>query len=79
MIVWRGRVGSQLSIQEGVGLKPEVGDARDTAWADRLVELFGREKEGWPAGILPRAFSDMPRIWEGSWPSAEEMEGLREV
>ena len=27
----------------------------------RLWELLTREKGGAPAGILPRAFSDMPR------------------
>lgn len=38
--------------------------------------LFCREKEGFPAGILPRAFSD-----NRGWPSSvvEAIEGLREV
>ena len=31
-----------------------------------LVVLFWRENERAPAGILPRAFSDMPRSWTGS-------------
>ncbi len=50
------------------------------AWLFRLVVLFCRENEGWPAGILPRAFSDMPRNWVGSGsPFDEEIDAFREV
>ena len=34
--------------------------------------LFWREKVGWPTGILPRAFSDMPRNCRGTDSSIEE-------
>ena len=45
-----------------------------------LVILFTREKEGCPAGILPLAFSDMPRSWSGTASSTEEeTEGVREL
>lgn len=46
----------------------------------RLVVLFWREKDGWPAGSFPRAFSDMPRSCVGRRSSAEEeTEGVREL
>ena len=70
--MWRGRVGSQESIQCAVGSKPMNGDVRAAALLDRLVVLFCRENEGWPAGIFPRAFSDMPRNWVGRGSSAED-------
>lgn len=39
-----------------------------------------REKDGWPAGNLPRAFSDMPRSCVGSCSSVdEEIEGVLEL
>ncbi len=42
--------------------------------------LFCLEKEDCPAGILPRAFSDMPRNWVGNGsPADDEMEGVRDV
>lgn len=45
-----------------------------------LVILFCREKVGCPAGIFPRAFSDMPRSCKGTLSSTtEDMEGLREL
>lgn len=34
--------------------------------------LFWRENVGFPAGILPRAFSDMPRSCTGTASSIEE-------
>ena len=71
-IVCKGRVGSQESIHWAVGSKPEVGDEIVAAWLFRLVVLFCRENEGWPAGILPRAFSDMPRNCVGSGSSFDE-------
>lgn len=51
----------------------------DAGWLLRLVVLFWREKDGWLAGILPRAFSDIPRSWVGSGSSVEETEGVREL
>ena len=76
----KGSVGSQESIQRAVGSKLEVGDEMVAAWLFRLVVLFCRENEGWPAGILPRAFSDMPRNCVGNGSSAdEESEAVREL
>ena len=78
--VWSGRVGSQLSIQFAVGSKPPVGAEKLFAWwLEREVVLFCRENDGVFAGILPRAFSDIPRSWVGSGSSVEEIEGLRDV
>lgn len=65
-MVWRGRSGSQESSQEALGTKPVEVEWMTGAWEERDVELFWREKEGWPAGRLPRAFSDMPRSWRGT-------------
>lgn len=49
------------------------------AWLLRLVTLFCREKVAWPAGIFPRAFSDIRRCWSGTLSSAdEETDGVRE-
>ena len=46
----------------------------------RLVVLFWREKAGCPTGILPRAFSDMPRNWRGTASSTEDTtDALREA
>ena len=46
----------------------------------RLVVLFCRENAGWPTGILPRAFSDIPRNWSGTVSSIEEaIDALREA
>ena len=79
-MVCKGRVGSQESIQWAVGSKSKVGDEMVVAWLFRLVVLFCRENEGWPAGILPRAFSDMPRNCVGSGSSLDEdMEAVREL
>jgi hypothetical protein len=79
-IVWRGRSGSQESSQAGEGVKPVVGVWMTGARDASDVELFWREKEGWPAGILPRAFSDMPRSWRGTAAASmeEEREGVPE-
>jgi hypothetical protein len=38
----------------------------------RLVTLFCREKVGWPTGIFPRAFSDMPLNCSGTDSSIED-------
>lgn len=79
-MVCKGREGSQESIQRAVGSKPEVGDEMVAAWLFRLVVLFCRENEGWPAGILPRAFSDMPRSCAGNGSSVdEEIDAVREL
>lgn len=80
-IVWRGRVGSQESIQCAVGSKPPgFGDIIVAAWLLKLVVLFCRENEGCPAGILPRAFSDMPRNCVGRGSSIDEdTEGFRDA
>ena len=34
--------------------------------------LFCRENVGWPTGILPRAFSDMPLNWSGTDSSTDD-------
>lgn len=44
-----------------------------------LVILFWREKEGRPAGSFPRAFSEIPLIWELVSSTVEANEGLRDV
>jgi hypothetical protein len=43
------------------GVKKSFAPGLGAATLMRLVVLFCREKVGWPMGILPRAFSDMPR------------------
>ena len=59
------------------GTKPLMADT--ILWLLRLVILFCRENDGCPAGILPLAFSDMPRSCNGTASSIEEaMEGFRE-
>ena len=46
-MVCRGRVGSQVSIQPGVGAKMPPGtEGERTWWAERDVVLFWREKDG---------------------------------
>jgi hypothetical protein len=46
----------------------------------RLVILFWRENVGWPTGILPRAFSDMPRSWRGTDSSTDDaIDALRDA
>lgn len=66
--------------QAAVGVKPldDVGNAADMLlW---LVMLFCLENDGCPAGIFPRAFSDMPRSWSGTLSSTlDETDGLLEV
>ena len=93
-IVWRGSSGSQVSIwglsvtrispQDALqlthgaeGTKPFIPDI--ILWLLRLDILFCRENDGWPAGILPLAFSDIPRSCKGTASSTEEaIEGFRE-
>lgn len=46
----------------------------------RLVVLFWRENAGFPTGILPRAFSDIPRSCRGTESSVDDaMEALLEA
>lgn len=49
-------------------LAPNAGVAR----LAKLVVLFWREKAGCPIGLLPLAFSDIPRSWRGTDSSIEE-------
>lgn len=64
-MVCSGNSGSHESIQRAVGVKPPcvvVGLRIDLGgWLPRLVVLLCREKDVAFAGILPRAFSDIPR------------------
>jgi hypothetical protein len=56
---------------------PRLGVALKLA---RLVVLFWRENVGCPTGILPRAFSDMPRSCRGTDSSIEEaIDALRDA
>lgn len=60
------------------GTKPLIPETM--LWLFRLDMLFCREKDGWPAGILPLAFSDIPRSCKGTASSTEEaIDGFREV
>lgn len=55
------RTGKALT-QGVVGVNPPAFDDVTAAiWLLRLVVLFCRENDGWPTGILPLAFSDIPR------------------
>ena len=50
-----------------------------SAYLLKLVVLSWRENVGGPAGILPLAFSDMPRNWSGTASSTiDETEGVRD-
>ena len=63
-----------------VGSNEKEVEAATACGLVRLVVLFCREKEIWPAGILPRAFSDMPRSCVGRGSSVnEETEGVLEL
>lgn len=53
--------GSVLLTQAAVGVKPPDGVTNAADMLLWLVMLSCREKDGCPAGIFPRAFSDMPR------------------
>ena len=65
--------------QETVGVKPVDEATNRVDMLVWLVMLFWREKDGRPAGIFPRAFSDMPRNCEPFSSVVEAKEGLREV
>lgn len=71
-IVCSGNSGSQLSIHCDVGSNCPVWDWPDTEYPLRLLMLFCLEKLCTPAGILPRAFSDMPRSCVGTASSTTE-------
>lgn len=59
------------------GTKPLIADT--ILWLFKLDILFCRENDDWPAGILPLAFSDIPRSCRGTASSTEEaIEGFRE-
>ena len=61
------------------GVKPVLMLRAAAEWLLRLVVLFWREKVVWPAGILPRAFSDIPRTCRGTASSIDDdTEGVRE-
>lgn len=45
---------------EAEGVKNSFVASAGVATLLRLVMLFVREKVGWPTGIFPLAFSDMP-------------------
>lgn len=65
--------------QATVGANPIDGDMNKADMLVWLVILFWRENEGCPAGFLPRAFSDIPRICELVSSVVDAMDGLREV
>ena len=54
---------------------PGVGG---TMWLLILPMLLTRENVGVPTGILPLAFSDIPRSCVGTALSIEEADGVRE-
>lgn len=75
-------VGSQYGelTQGTVGVKPVDVPQNRADMLVWLVMLFCREKDGRPAGILPRAFSDKPRSCCKPFSSVTEAkDGLREV
>ena len=76
--VCKGSSGSHVSSHVGVGMNPLFIKSLERA---RFVVLFWREKLDIPAGIFPRAFSDMPRSCEGSASSADDeaIEGALEL
>ena len=97
--VWRGSVGSQVSIcpvQYVKGLSRNWDQHTQSAVGSKvlgdegfmvllmLCEELTRENGGAPAGILPLAFSDMPRSWIGTVLSTDEstdgvLEGWNDV
>ena len=59
-------------------MKPAFVEAIVVVERPRLVVLFCLEKVGIPAGILPLAFSDMPRSWDGTASTGDDNEGALE-
>lgn len=71
---------TEIHTHDAVGVKPFTGDINAAAWLVRLMTLFCLEKDGCPAGILPLAFSDMPRSCKGTVSSIEDdIDGVREL
>jgi hypothetical protein len=61
------------------GVKNSLEPMMGVLMLARLVVLFCLEKAGWPTGLLPRAFSDMPRSCWGTVSSTDdEMDTLLE-
>ena len=60
------------------GVKPEVVGIIVALLLLMLDRLLTREKDVWPTGILPLAFSDMPRNCIGTASSIEDIEGVLE-
>ena len=77
-MVWSGRWGSQLSSHSPVGVNCVLVVNGCGVWVCRLDRLVldvlreaDREKDPWPTGCLPRAFSDMDRVCVGTASSME--------
>lgn len=64
--------GKRLLTQEAEGVKNSLEPRVGEVMLVRLVVLFCRENAGWPTGILPRAFSDMPRNCSGTVSSMDD-------
>ena len=61
--------------QAAVGVKPVLAAETATELLVMLDMLLTRENVGVPTGILPLAFSDMPRNCVGTASSIEESDG----
>ena len=62
------------------GVKNSLVAKAGPAMLCRLLMLFCREKVGWPTGILPRAFSDIPLNWSGTDSSIDDaIDALRDA
>ena len=68
----------QIHTQEEEGVKPEVVGTIVALLLLMLDKLLTREKDVWPTGIFPLAFSDMPLSCIGTASSIEEIEGVLE-
>lgn len=80
-IASRENFARKVLTQAAVGLKPNCVGEETCAipWLPRLVVLLCRENEA-PAGILPLAFSDIPRSCSGTASSIEEdTDGVRDI
>jgi hypothetical protein len=72
--------GGRRRTQTVDGVKNSLVARAGIAMLLRLVMLFWREKVGWPTGIFPRAFSDMPRTCVGTDSSmVDSMDALLEA
>jgi hypothetical protein len=62
-----------------VGVKGAEVEGIMAVWLVKLVTLFCLENDICPAGIFPRAFSDIPCNCRGTLSSTDEVtEGVRE-